>query len=126
MIGLDVPIPLKGLALTYRQGKLGGFTMGMKFKKVNIEQVKLKKAGEFIEGYLRQTNEVQMQKGPATEIVLQDKDGNFKSAILGVSAAKAIKTRTEGEYVRITLKGEEKTLAGNRVNLYDVEVGVEG
>jgi hypothetical protein len=96
--------------------------MGLNFKKISIAQVKLKKAGDKIEGYIRQINPVQMAKGPATELVVESEDGVVSSAILGVAAAKAINLRTVGEYVRVTLTGSENTQGGNRVNLYDVEV----
>jgi hypothetical protein len=96
--------------------------MAKKFKKISILQVKLKKAGDSIEGFVRQINEVQMQKGPATELVVEDDKGAVKSCILGVGAAKAIKLRVPGEYVKVTLQGTERTASGNNVNLYDVEV----
>ena len=95
----------------------------MQFRKVSVELVKLKKAGDSVEGFLRQINDVQMAKGPATEIVLEGTDGTPRSSILGTSASKAVRLLAIGEYVRITLKGTEKTLSGNNVNLYDVEVG---
>ena len=93
-----------------------------KFKKISIAQVKLKKAGDSIEGFIRQINDVQMAKGPAVELVVESESGEVSSCILGVAAAKAVKLRVAGEYVKVTLRGSENTLAGNRVNLYDVEV----
>jgi hypothetical protein len=99
--------------------------MGKTFKKISINQVKLEKPGDALEGYLRAVTDVQMKNGMATEAMFQDENGGFSSVILGVSAAKLIKTRNLGEYLKITLKGTEKTLNGFNVNTYDIEVGDE-
>lgn len=93
----------------------------MKMRTISVKQAKLKTKGDVCEGTLVSKSVQQYSKGPALEVVLKNTEG-LVSCILGKSGEKAMSAVAEGEYCRITFTGQEKTLSGNLVNTYKVEV----
>ena len=92
------------------------------FKSITPGFVKWTEEGQSVEGELQKIDEIAMANGTVKKYELLDDNGELKSFLGGKILDSALSVLSLGDYIKITFLGEDKTSAGQKLNLFNVEL----